>query len=75
MSGPLAHAITRGYHLASMPTNRARTAADWLFAAGSRLTTALGTVDADDVPLRGGHDTTAAVADTAGGVPRAQRSA
>ncbi|MEV5880207.1 NAD(P)/FAD-dependent oxidoreductase [Streptomyces sp. NPDC052101] len=30
LSGPLANAVTRGYHLAAMPGNRIRVAADWL---------------------------------------------
>jgi NADH:quinone reductase (non-electrogenic) len=30
LSGPLANAITRGYHLYALPANRLRVAADWL---------------------------------------------
>jgi hypothetical protein len=30
LSGPLARAVTRGYHLSALPANRVRTAADWL---------------------------------------------
>ncbi|CAM5562563.1 NAD(P)/FAD-dependent oxidoreductase [Streptomyces hirsutus] len=33
LSGPAAGAVTRGYHLAAMPGNRARVAADWLLDA------------------------------------------
>ena len=33
LSGPLAGAVTRGYHLLAMPGNRIRVAADWLLDA------------------------------------------
>ncbi|APY85364.1 NAD(P)/FAD-dependent oxidoreductase [Streptomyces alfalfae] len=33
LSGPLAGAVTRGHHLAAMPGNRVRVAADWLLDA------------------------------------------
>ena len=33
LSGPVAGAVTRGYHLAAMPGNRVRVAADWLLDA------------------------------------------
>ncbi|MBR7677894.1 NAD(P)/FAD-dependent oxidoreductase, partial [Streptomyces daliensis] len=33
LSGPLASVVTRGYHLAAMPGNRVRVAADWLLDA------------------------------------------
>jgi NADH dehydrogenase len=56
LSGPLARAVTRVYHLAAMPANRTRTFADWLFAAvGSPPTVRLGLVDAAAVPLGPDH--------------------
>ncbi|MDG4828304.1 NAD(P)/FAD-dependent oxidoreductase [Solwaraspora sp. WMMD1047] len=52
LSGPPARAVARGYHLWSLPANRARTAADWLFAAvGSRPSVQLGLVPGAEVPL------------------------
>jgi NADH dehydrogenase len=52
LSGIVAKAVTRGYHLLSMPTNRARTAADWLLdAVLPRQTVQLGLVRGPDVPL------------------------
>ncbi|MEV4201226.1 NAD(P)/FAD-dependent oxidoreductase [Micromonospora globbae] len=52
LSGPLARAVARGYHLLSLPANRARTATDWLFAGlGTRPLTQLGLVPATAVPL------------------------
>ncbi len=52
LSGLPAKAVTRGYHLLSMPGNRVRTATEWLFdAALRRQTTHLGLIPADDVPL------------------------
>jgi NADH dehydrogenase len=33
LSGPLAKALTRGYHLVAMPANRVRTVVDWLLDA------------------------------------------
>ncbi|MFB6603665.1 hypothetical protein ACFCXR_17450 [Streptomyces noursei] len=33
LSGPLAAALTRGYHLLAMPGNRTRVAADWTLDA------------------------------------------
>ncbi|MEV5689599.1 NAD(P)/FAD-dependent oxidoreductase [Micromonospora globbae] len=52
LSGPLARAVARGYHLLSLPANRARTATDWLFAGlGTRPVTQLGLVPATAVPL------------------------
>ena len=52
LHGLPAVAMTRGYHLASLPANRARVAAAWLFAAaGSRPDTQLGLVPASAVPL------------------------
>ncbi|MFI9645250.1 NAD(P)/FAD-dependent oxidoreductase [Streptomyces sp. NPDC052040] len=56
LSGPLAGAITRGYHLAALPANRVRVAADWLLdAVLPRQEVQLGLVRAWNVPL----DTTA----------------
>lgn len=52
LSGPLARAVARGYHLLALPANRARTAADWLFTAvGARPTVQLGLVPGAAVPL------------------------
>jgi NADH dehydrogenase len=52
LSGPLARAVTRGYHLAALPANRLRTAADWLLtAASSRPGVQLGLVPGNAVPL------------------------
>jgi NADH dehydrogenase len=52
LSGPLARAVTRGYHLAALPSGRARTAADWVFSAvGSRPPVQLGLVPGSAVPL------------------------
>ncbi|MHA6616863.1 NAD(P)/FAD-dependent oxidoreductase [Pseudonocardia sp. DLS-67] len=52
LSGVVAKAVTRGYHLLSMPTNRTRTAADWLLdAVLPRQTVQLGLVRGSDVPL------------------------
>jgi len=52
LGGPVAKAVTAGYHLLSMPGNRVRTAADWaLNAALPRQTVQLGLVRAPAVPL------------------------
>lgn len=52
LSGPLAGAVTRGYHLAAMPGNRIRVAADWLLeAALPRQAVQLGLVSSWSVPL------------------------
>ncbi|GAA3349458.1 hypothetical protein GCM10020358_71680 [Amorphoplanes nipponensis] len=52
LRGLPAVAVTRGYHLAALPANRARVAAAWLFAAaGNRPDTQLGLVPAAAVPL------------------------
>ncbi|MVO87263.1 NAD(P)/FAD-dependent oxidoreductase [Streptomyces sp. p1417] len=52
LSGPLAGAVTRGYHLAAMPGNRVRVAADWLLdAALPRQGVQLGLVRSWNVPL------------------------
>ncbi|MFD9023568.1 FAD-dependent oxidoreductase [Streptomyces parvulus] len=52
MSGPAAGAVTRGYHLAAMPGNRVRVAADWaLDAVLPRQAVQLGLVRSWSVPL------------------------
>ncbi|GAA4893652.1 NAD(P)/FAD-dependent oxidoreductase [Streptomyces coeruleoprunus] len=52
LSGPVAGAVTRGYHLAAMPGNRIRVAADWLLdAALPRQAVQLGLVRSWQVPL------------------------
>ena len=51
-SGLPAKAVTRGYHLLALPSNRARVAADWLLdAVLSRPAVQLGLVPAHAVPL------------------------
>lgn len=52
LSGLPAKAVTRGYHLMSMPGNRVRTAVDWaLDAVLPRQTVELGLVRSGSVPL------------------------
>nr|WP_188272808.1 NAD(P)/FAD-dependent oxidoreductase [Streptomyces sp. CBMA152] len=52
LSGPLAGAVTRGYHLAALPGNRIRVAADWLLdAVLPRQAVQLGLVRSGAVPL------------------------
>jgi NADH dehydrogenase len=52
LAGLPAKAVTRGYHLLSLPGNRIRTAADWtLDAVLSRQTVQLGLIPAPAVPL------------------------
>ncbi|MFF4501169.1 NAD(P)/FAD-dependent oxidoreductase [Streptomyces sp. NPDC001401] len=52
LPGPLAGAVTRGYHLAAMPGNRVRVAADWLLdAVLPRQAVQLGLVRSASVPL------------------------
>ncbi|MGK5531881.1 NAD(P)/FAD-dependent oxidoreductase [Streptomyces sp. URMC 129] len=52
LSGPLAGAVTRGYHLLAMPGNRFRVAADWLLdAVLPRQAVQLGMVRSESVPL------------------------
>jgi NADH dehydrogenase len=52
ISGLLAKAVTRGYHLLSMPGNRVRVSADWLLdAVLPRQGVQLGLVPANAVPL------------------------
>ncbi|MGR8007257.1 NAD(P)/FAD-dependent oxidoreductase [Streptomyces hypolithicus] len=52
LSGPVAGAVTRGYHLAAMPGNRVRVAADWVLdAVLPRQAVQLGLVRSGSVPL------------------------
>jgi NADH dehydrogenase len=52
LSGPLANAVTRSYHLYAMAGNRMRVLNDWILDASSRPeTTSLGVVSAESVPL------------------------
>jgi NADH dehydrogenase len=52
LDGLVAKAVTRGYHLFALPSNRVRTALDWLSEALlSRQTVQLGLVRSGDVPL------------------------
>lgn len=52
LSGPVANAVMRGYHLASLPGNRVRVAADWLLdAVLPRQAVQLGLVRSWSVPL------------------------
>jgi NADH dehydrogenase len=52
LSGVVAKAVTRGYHLLAMPGNRVRVVADWLLnAALSRQGVQLGLVAGQAVPL------------------------
>ncbi|MGA5353786.1 NAD(P)/FAD-dependent oxidoreductase [Streptomyces thermodiastaticus] len=52
LSGPVAGAVTRGYHLAAMPGNRVRVAADWLLdSVLPRQAVQLGLVRSASVPL------------------------
>jgi NADH dehydrogenase len=55
LSGPLARAVTRAYHLTALPAGRTRVAADWLLTAlGSRPAVGLGLVPGPAVPLETG---------------------
>lgn len=52
LSGVVAKTVTRGYHLAALPTNRLRTATDWLLdAVLPRQSVQLGLVRSGAVPL------------------------
>lgn len=52
LSGLSAKAVTRGYHLFALPSNRARVGADWLLdATGDRQAVQLGLVPANSIPL------------------------
>ncbi len=56
LSGPVANALTRGYHLYVLPGNRARVATDWtLNGITSPELTSLATIDAKSVPLDVNH--------------------
>ncbi|WP_405662974.1 NAD(P)/FAD-dependent oxidoreductase [Streptomyces sp. RK9] len=67
LSGPLAGAVTRGYHLAAMPGNRVRVAADWLLdAVLPRQGVQLGLVRSWSVPLDTASPETARVAGAPG---------
>ncbi|MEV5608723.1 NAD(P)/FAD-dependent oxidoreductase [Streptomyces sp. NPDC052225] len=75
LSGPPAGAVTRGYHLAAMPGNRIRVAADWLLdAVLPRQAVQLGLVRSWSVPLDTAAPELARVPDSApdkhhGGTP------
>ena len=52
LSGPVASAVTRGYHLSAMSGNRARVLADWAVnAATPPQTTSFGVISGESVPL------------------------
>ncbi|HTZ25574.1 MAG TPA: NAD(P)/FAD-dependent oxidoreductase [Streptosporangiaceae bacterium] len=52
LSGPVASAVTRGYHLSAMSGNRARVLADWVLnTATPAETTSFGVISAASVPL------------------------
>ena len=52
LSGPMANAVTRGYHLAAMSGNRMRVLTDWtLNAITPPEPTSLGFISAESVPL------------------------
>jgi NADH dehydrogenase len=52
LAGPVAKAVTRGYHLLSLPANRGRVVADWLLdAVSGRQMVQLGLIPAEDVKL------------------------
>jgi NADH dehydrogenase len=52
LSGVAAKAVTRGYHLASLPGNRGRTAMEWFAdAVAGRPPVQLGIVRGSDIPL------------------------
>ncbi|MEV0428579.1 NAD(P)/FAD-dependent oxidoreductase [Micromonospora sp. NPDC050495] len=66
LSGVLARAVTRGYHLAALPAGRARVATDWLLnALGSRPAVSLDLVPAAAVPLETGTPETVQPAEEA----------
>jgi NADH dehydrogenase len=52
LSGPVANAVTRGYHLSAMPGNRTRVLTDWtLNAITPTEETSFGVISAKSVPL------------------------
>jgi NADH dehydrogenase len=56
LSGPVAAAVTLGYHLLALPANRTRVVADWLLGAVEpRQPVQLGVVEPTDVPLETTH--------------------
>ncbi|MFB7595805.1 FAD-dependent oxidoreductase [Streptomyces sp. NPDC056160] len=72
LSGPPAAAVTRGYHLAAMPGNRLRVAADWLLSGVlPRQAVQLGLVRSWSVPL----DTASPELARVGGGPRERAGA
>jgi NADH dehydrogenase len=73
LAGPAAGAVTRGYHLAAMPGNRVRVAADWLLdAVLPRQAVQLGLVRSWSVPLDTASPELARV--PGGSEPRAAKS-
>ncbi|MFC7818238.1 FAD-dependent oxidoreductase [Streptomyces sp. NPDC057367] len=75
MSGPAAGAVTRGYHLAAMPGNRVRVAADWLLdAVLPRQAVQLGLVRSWSVPLESASPEVARVPGRPEGEPAASRA-
>ncbi|MFJ2018093.1 NAD(P)/FAD-dependent oxidoreductase [Streptomyces nodosus] len=70
LSGPPAAAVTRGYHLAAMPGNRVRVAADWLLdAVLPRQAVQLGLVRSWSVPLESASPELARVPGAPGTTP------
>jgi NADH dehydrogenase len=56
LSGPVAAAVTLGYHLLALPANRPRVIADWVLGAvEARQPVQLGVVEPTDVPLETTH--------------------
>jgi glycine/D-amino acid oxidase-like deaminating enzyme len=52
LSGPVANAVTRGYHLTAMSGNRMRVLTDWILNATTPSeTTSLPVISAESVPL------------------------
>ncbi|MBA8975942.1 FAD-dependent oxidoreductase [Streptomyces calvus] len=75
LSGVAAGAVTRGYHLAAMPGNRVRVAADWLLdAVLPRQAVQLGLVRSWSVPLDTASPELARVPGGGGGEPARQQS-
>ena len=56
ISGPLANAVTRGYHPEAMPANRLRVLTDWMLnGITSPQPTSLDVISAQSVPLDPDH--------------------
>jgi NADH dehydrogenase len=56
ISGPVANAVTRGYHLGVMPGNRLRVLTDWMLnGITSTEETSLDVISAKSVPLDPNH--------------------